>query len=113
DQSIIAGGCLPSVDCPAEQVTQYAASPNIFDLLGVRPAIGRSFVKSDGADSPSRVAVLSHPFWQRRFGGDSAVIGRTISLGGFQRTVIGVLPADVRFPDAPVAFLSRRPDVWT
>jgi len=95
-----------------ERVNAYAVSPNIFDLLGATPALGRGFAGDDGAPSATRVIVLSHSLWMRRFGGDRAVIGKTVSLAGFVRTIVGVMPPDVRFPDAPLDFLRERADLW-
>ena len=95
-----------------ERVNAYVVSPNIFDLLGVSPAIGRSFGGDDGAPSATRVIILSHALWMRRFGGDPHAIGKTLNLAGFVRTVVGVMPPDVRFPDAPLGFLRERADLW-
>jgi len=95
-----------------ERVNAYVVSPNIFDLLGVSPSIGRAFGGDDGAPSATRVIVLSHALWMRRFGGDPKVIGKTVNLAGFVRTVVGVMPPDVRFPDAPLGFLRERADLW-
>jgi putative ABC transport system permease protein len=95
-----------------ERVNAYAVSPNIFDLLGARPALGRSFGGDDGAPSATRVIILSHALWMRRFAGDPSVIGKTVNLAGFVRTIVGVMPPDVRFPDAPLDFLRERADLW-
>ena len=71
---------------------------NFFPLLGVRPALGRCFVEGE-----EHVAVLSHAFWERRFGSDHDVIGRTLTLDSEPYTVIGVLPSQFRyFPHAEV-----------
>jgi putative ABC transport system permease protein len=95
-----------------ERVNAYVVSPNFFDLLGASPAIGRSFGGDDGAPSATRVIILSNALWMRRFGGDPAVIGKTVTLAGFVRTIVGVMPPDVRFPDAPLGFLRERADLW-
>ncbi len=83
-------------------------SGNYFDVLGVRPALGRFFA---GDESRVRdtypVVVLSHAFWQRRFAGDSAVVGRELLLNGTKFTVIGVAPA--RFAGL---FPVLRTDAW-
>ena len=78
-----------------EQVLGGVVSPSVFTTLGVVPAIGRSI--SDG-DGDSAVAVLSHGLWQRRFGGDPRVVGRTIRLTGLPYTVVGVMPRGFGFP---------------
>jgi len=95
-----------------EQLTGYAVSPNLFGLLGATPRLGRGFSAEDGKEGSEKVVLLSHALWMRRFGGDPAVVGRAINLGGRLRTVIGVMPAGVGFPDAPVGFLSGRGDLW-
>jgi predicted permease len=95
-----------------EQLMGYAVSPNLFDLLGVTPQLGRGFSTEDGQEGSEKVVLLSHALWMRRFGGDPSVIDRSIQLGGKLRTVIGVMPAGVGFPDAPVGFLNVRGDVW-
>jgi predicted permease len=65
-------------------------SPNYFDVLGVRPEIGRTFAPREEAESP--VAVISRALWMREFGGDPSVIGRSIQTGGQIFEVIGVAP---------------------
>jgi predicted permease len=66
-------------------------SPNYFDVLGVRPEIGRTFALEEGG-AASPVAVISHGLWMRELGGDRSVIGRTIQTGGQIFEVIGVAP---------------------
>ena len=95
-----------------ERLTAYVVTPNLFDLLGASPAVGRSFGGDDGAPGAPRVVVLSHALWLRRFGGDSAIVGRTVNVAGLSRTVIGVMPTGVRFPDAPLGFLRDPADLW-
>jgi predicted permease len=66
-----------------------------FPILGLRPAIGRLFDESDDrVPMGHQVAVLSHTYWQRRFGGDADVLGRSITLGGLPFTIVGVTPAE-------------------
>lgn len=70
-----------------------AATGNYFDLLGVRPVLGRTFLASeDGRSGGQKVAILNYHFWQRRFGGDPGVIGRTIRLNDHPFTIVGVAP---------------------
>lgn len=73
------------------------ASENWFSLLGVEAAQGRTFAPGE-ADADAPVAVLSYSLWQRAFGGDPEILGRSISLATIPYTVIGVLPADVLLP---------------
>ena len=80
-----------------------AVSASIFDLLGVRPAIGRTFDEDDDhAGHPAAVVLLGDAVWRTRFGGDPAVIGRTIRLDGRASMVVGVLPAGAVFPPSDV-----------
>ncbi|MGE0438856.1 MAG: ABC transporter permease [Gemmatimonadales bacterium] len=95
-----------------DRLATYLVTPNLFELLGTGPALGRSFQEGDGIPDGERVVVLSHALWRRRFGGDPTVIGREINVGGLNRTVVGVMPAEVRFPDAPVGFLRERAELW-
>ena len=96
----------------AERVTAYVVTPNLFELLGTGPRVGRTFGGDDGTPGATRVIILSHALWMRRFGGEPAVIGRTVTVGGLIRTVVGVMPPDVRFPDAPLNFLREPADLW-
>lgn len=89
-----------------EQVPGTAATSELFDVLGVRPELGRTFLPSDGKPGAEPVVVLSHALWQRRFGGDRTIIGRAVSVDNESHTVIGVMPPDFRFPRDTVA------DMW-
>jgi putative ABC transport system permease protein len=77
----------------AEHVRGVPASAEYFQVLGVHPALGRDFLPEEDRGEGQRVAILSHELWMRRFGGNSAVIGRKILLSGDGFTVIGVMPA--------------------
>ena len=76
---------------PEELVAQGVTS-DFFATLGIAPLLGRAFAPDEGPDGHDSVTVLSHGLWQRRFGGDPAVIGRTIQLNRRPFTVIGVMP---------------------
>ena len=65
-------------------------------IFGVTPVLGRAMEASDNVQGAERIALLAHGLWQRKFGGDVAVVGRTITVNGGPRTVIGVLPASFR-----------------
>ena len=108
----LTGGCSPGTSCEPERIAGYWVSPSLFALLGTTPAFGRSFDGADGERGADPVVMLSHALWLRRFGGDSAIVGRGINVSGELRTVIGVMPADVRFPDAPIGFLGERGELW-
>ncbi len=82
---------LTGVDVP-EQLRIVVGTPNIFDVLQVQPALGRGFRPEEGAAGVGNVLVLDHDFWQRKFLGDPAVLGRTITVDGQSFTVVGVMP---------------------
>ncbi len=108
----LTGACGSDAGCEPERVPAYVASPTLFDVLGVAPARGRNFNAADGLTGAPRVVILSDALWHRRFGADPDIVGRTISVGAVPRTVVGIMPASVRFPDAPVEFLKAPGDVW-
>ncbi|MEZ5356273.1 MAG: ABC transporter permease [Bryobacteraceae bacterium] len=83
-----------------EQVKGIHVSAAYFRLFGAQAAIGRTFTREEDQPGGGRVAVLSHGLWQQRYGGDPALVGRTISLGHEAYTVVGVLGPDFR-PDPP------------
>jgi putative ABC transport system permease protein len=85
-----------------EQVRASICSWDLFATLGVQPGIGRSFTPEDDQPSSNGTAILSWSLWQRRFGGDSSVIGRKINLDAKPYTVIGVMPRWFAFPDQKV-----------
>ncbi|MCH6547598.1 MAG: ABC transporter permease [Gemmatimonadetes bacterium] len=74
-------------------------SVNAFELLRVRPILGRSFAPDDANPASPFVVILGHNIWKNRFDYDPGVIGQTIRASGVQRTVIGVMPEGFRFPD--------------
>ena len=88
-----------------ERVIADRVTANFFTTLGVRPLLGRAFLpEEDRMGGDDRVVVLSHGYWQRRFGGDARVVGRPIQLSGRPWTVVGIAPPDFRF--------SRAVDLW-
>ncbi|HYT89367.1 MAG TPA: ABC transporter permease [Gemmataceae bacterium] len=81
-----------------ERVQGERVSSEFFSVLWVAPAIGRAFLPEDDREGAPPVAILTHAFWQRRFGGDPAVLGRSLMLDGSPYRVIGVLPAGFQAP---------------
>ena len=81
-----------------ERVTGAVVSWDTFDMLGVAPALGRAFRQEEDAPGKDGVVVLSHGMWQSRFGGDPAVLGKSIVMSGTPAIVVGVMPADFYFP---------------
>ena len=87
-----------------QRVLGSYASAGLFPLLGIHLAAGHYFVEEEDRAGSSPVVILSHHLWQSRFGGDPAVVGRTITLDNQRYRVTGVLPADFH--------LLRWPDLW-
>ncbi|HJQ33855.1 MAG TPA: ABC transporter permease [Pyrinomonadaceae bacterium] len=76
----------------AERLQGRNVSPEFFSVLGVEPALGRTFSEEENAPNRGRVAVISHGLWQRRFGGARDILGRVLTLNGEPYTVVGVTP---------------------
>jgi putative ABC transport system permease protein len=75
-----------------EQLESRPITANVFPALGLTPVLGRAFTPEEDRPEAAPVVLLSHAFWQRRFGGDPAIIGKTLTLSGQSRTVIGIMP---------------------
>ena len=86
----------------AEPVLATVVSSNFFEMLGVAPIQGRSFAPNADLAGGERTAILSYAGWQARFGGDPNVLGKSVTINGVPRTVVGVLPASFLF--APSRF---------
>ncbi len=82
-----------------ERVPRAGVKNSFFDVLGVQPMLGRSFVPGDDQPDTTTVAILSEGLWKRRFGSDRSVIGKTITVNTSPVTVIGVMPAGFEFPE--------------
>ncbi|HEY2138702.1 MAG TPA: ABC transporter permease, partial [Chthoniobacterales bacterium] len=83
-----------------ENLSGIRVTENFFRTLGVQPLLGRVFNPDEDRPGGANVALLSYPFWQKRFGGDNDILGHVITLNGTPFTVIGVMPATVQFPFA-------------
>ena len=83
-----------------ERLTAAAASASFFEALGVAPALGRAFDRESDRRGAVASVILSHGLWRRRFGGERRVIGQPLTLSGTPYTVVGVMPAGFRGPDA-------------
>lgn len=88
-----------------ERLSAEVVSPSYFDVLAVNPQLGRRFVAEDGERGSPPVVVVSYGFWQDRFGGEPAIIGRTVTLDSVAHEVVGVLPAGFRSPLTNAAVL--------
>src|SRR5882672_1519256 len=96
-----------------ERLDPVWATANLFAALGVAPQLGRAFTPEEDRPGGERVAILSHAFWQRRFGGDPAIFGQSLRLDGESRLVIGVMPPDFKFIQKadvllPLALIAQR-----
>ena len=96
---------LAAADGTVEQIPAMQVSTQYFDVLGLKPILGRTFLPSDVA-MPPNAAVISEGLWRTRFGADRGVIGRTVRLDEFPFTILGVVPADAQRAGGPSS-------VWT
>ena len=98
-----------------EQIYGMFVTPSLFSLLGARADLGRVLLAGEESPGHDHVALVSHALWQRRFGSDSALVGKSITLEGASYVVVGVMPPRFDFPpffDLQGGVYSRSPDVW-
>jgi putative ABC transport system permease protein len=79
-----------------ERISGARVSANYFDLLGVKPVLGRVFSPAEDQHGANRIAILSHGLWERRFGGNEGIVGQTIQLDRESHVIIGVMPSTLR-----------------
>jgi putative ABC transport system permease protein len=91
-----------------ERLVAVDISPQFFDVLGVKPAIGRMFTANEHKRAGPRAVLLGHGLWQRRFAGDPAVVGTAVTINNVAVTIAGVMPATFDFRPS-----SRRGRTWT
>ncbi|HJZ79841.1 MAG TPA: ABC transporter permease [Pyrinomonadaceae bacterium] len=121
---------MPKEDGAPEQVRTASVTPNFFQLLGAKILVGRDFTEADGqpqppqpqaggapgAQAPSRlptIAILSYEYWQRRYGGNTAILGRGMLSGGSSGPqVVGVLAPGFELLLPPKLNAERLPDIW-
>jgi putative ABC transport system permease protein len=87
-----------------QRLVGVTATAHYFDVYGIKPVLGRAFLPEEDAPGKEHVVVLSHPFWQRVFGGNANVMGRPLQLNGESYTIIGVAP--------PKFGQASKVDVW-
>ena len=92
----------------AERFAQARVSSNMFQLLGVRVALGRAFAPGEDVPDAPRVVILSDGLWRSRFGADPAIVGKWIRLDDFPTEVIGVAPPEMRYPSPVDLWLTTR-----
>jgi putative ABC transport system permease protein len=91
-----------------ERLKASFVTASLFPMLGLRPVVGRSF-RTDEEEGDARVVLLSDALWQRRFGGDRRVVGRTVTLNGVPHAVIGVMPPGILYPENTQLWLPINP----
>jgi putative ABC transport system permease protein len=101
-----------------ERILGGHVTADFLSVLGVEPSLGRGFTADDDRPGAPAVAVLTHELWQRRFGGNPAILGQTLVMNGAPHSIIGVLPARFRFPGditTEVLVPARLPErpMWT
>jgi predicted permease len=96
-----------SGDGNPERLLGARVSYGMFKLLGVQPVVGRYFLPEEDQPGREKVVLISNGLWQRRFGANPSVVGKTLRLSGENFTVIGVLPREFRLPD------QRERELWT
>ena len=85
-----------------ERLFAAGVSPDLFDVLRIKPVEGRLFTPDEVIPGKHRVIVLTHGLWKRRFGGDRSVVGRKLLLNGVPHEVVGILPPTFEFPDPTI-----------
>ncbi len=122
DQSTVFEGMAATADLSLnltgagepERFDGKRVSANFFSLLGVEPQLGRGFLPEEDVPGANKVVVLSHGLWQRRFGSDRGLVGKSITLNGEGYTVVGVMPSDFQFMSqdvgmwVPIAFTQQQ-----
>src|SRR5919197_1649893 len=85
--------------CDPAQLRGARVTPSFFPTMNVQPALGRWFTEEDAKAGHERVVILEHGLWERRFGSDPAMVGRTIQLSGRSYEVIAVMPTGFQYPE--------------
>ncbi len=81
-----------------DRVNTGVVSPNFFDVLGIKPIVGRSFTPDDDRPGAPAVLILSYTYWQKKFGGDRGIVGQVFEMNDRPHTVVGVLPNVPHYP---------------
>jgi putative ABC transport system permease protein len=89
-----------------ERLPVTNVTADFFKVFGVNPSLGRTFVEGEDTPGKNLVCVISHAFWQRRFGGDPNIVGRKLNLNNTPTEIVGVMPAEFKFPRFEI-------DLWT
>jgi putative ABC transport system permease protein len=103
---------LTGMGAPVEVPAQVSTG-NLFELLGAQAALGRTYTTADEEPGHDNVVVLSHELWQRQFGGDLAIVGKTLTMNGHAVTVIGVMPSDFKWFIKENSLTGKPAELWT
>lgn len=103
---------LSGVDEP-ERLRGAMVTADLFTALGVAPVAGRTFLPEEDQPGRNRVVVLGYGLWQRRFGSDPQIVGKTIAINGINRTVIGIMPAQFKLPLVTIRKAPEQTEIWT
>ena len=101
---------LSGVDRP-ERIVGARASASLFQVLGVQPALGRAFTREEDQEGRA-VVVLNYGLWQRKFGGDPGIVGKSVPLDRQPYTVVGVMPSGFEFPRRGPIFNNEPAELW-
>ena len=102
------GGASVTGVADPEQPRALFVTYGVLDAVGVKPLLGRWFSQADDTPGSAETVMLTYGYWQRRFGGDTSIVGRTLTIDSRPRTVIGVMPEAIRFQRDPELILPLR-----
>jgi len=97
-------------DGQPERARAVAATSNLFRVLGVPPVLGRAFTPDDERGAVARVVILGNEYWRRHYAAEPGAVGKSIVLNGVARTIVGVAPPALEFPESPDVFVPQRTD---
>src|SRR5688572_19248941 len=89
---------LTGID-PPERIQGFLVTANFLDVTGMKPIMGRNFTEEENRPGKNVVVIIAHSLWQRRFGSDPNILGKTLTINGVTHTVIGVMPERFNYPE--------------
>jgi predicted permease len=101
---------VSDADRPAERVQGVWLSANSFGLIGQQPLLGRNFLPGEDTPGAQPVAIIGYGVWQNRYGGDPAILGRTIRVNEIAARIVGVMPQGMKFPATADMWMPLVPD---
>lgn len=103
---------LSGVDEP-ERLRGAMGTARLFEVLGVTPMLGRTFSADEDQPGSNRVVVLGYGLWKQRFSSDPQIVGRSVTINGIARSVIGVMPAHFKLPIVTIGRSPEQTEIWT